>query len=107
MARIKNMGTVEITEGPEATHVVLGASMEISMAKALYRQLTPCLAQSRALAMDASQVQRIDTAVLQALAYFCRCAHERGVPCQWRAVSPAMQQAAHTLGLAHFLFENA
>lgn len=101
------MDTVEITEGPEATHVVLGATMEISMAQALYRQLSPRLAQSNALVMDASQVQRIDTAALQTLAYFCRCAHERGIPFHWHAISPALQQAAQTLGLTSFLFKNA
>lgn len=103
----KNMDTVEITAGPEATHVVLGATMEISMAQALYRKLTPRLEQSHALVMDASQVQRIDTAALQTLAYFCRCAHERGIPFRWHAISPALQQAAQTLGLSSFLFRNA
>lgn len=101
------MDTVQITEGPEATHVVLGASMEISMAQTLYRQLTPRLAQAHALVMDASQVQRIDTAALQTLAYFCRCARERGIPFHWHAISPALQQAAQTLGLSSFLFKNA
>ena len=100
------MDTVEITEGPEATRVVLGATMEISMVQALYRQLTPCLEQSNALVMDASQVQRIDTAALQTLAYFCRCAHERGIPFHWHAISPALQQATQTLGLTAILFEN-
>lgn len=95
-----------ITEGPEATHVVLGATMEISMAQDLYRQLTPRLDQSNTLVIDASQVQRVDTAALQTLAYFCRCARERGIPCQWRAVSPALQQAAQSLGLTRFLFES-
>ena len=103
----RDMDTVQITEGPEVTHVVLGATMEISMAQALYRQLTPCLAQASALVVDASQVQRVDTAALQTLAYFYRCARERGIPFQWRAVSPALQQAVHSLGLAPFLFENA
>ena len=101
------MDTVEITTGPEATHVVLGATMEISMAQALYRQLTPRLEQSNALMMDASQVQRLDTAALQTLAYFCRCARERGIPFHWHAISPALQQAAQTLGLSAVLFKNA
>lgn len=102
----KNMDTIEITEGPEATRVVLGAAMEISMAQALYRQLTPHLQQAQALVMDASQVQRIDTAALQTLAYFCRCAQERGIPFHWHAISPALQQAAQTLGLSSFLFKD-
>ena len=101
------MDTVEITERPEATHVVLGATMEISMAQDLYRQLSPRLEESNALVMDAGQVQRIDTAALQTLAYFCRCAHERGIPFHWHAISPALQQAALTLGLTSFLFKNA
>lgn len=103
----KNMDTVEITEGLEATRVVLGATMEITMAQALYRQLTPRLQKCHALVMDGSQVQRIDTAALQTLAYFCRCAHERGIPFQWNAISQALQQAAQTLGLSSFLFKNA
>lgn len=101
------MDTVEIIEGPEATQVVLSATMEISMAKTLYRQLTPRLEDSNALVIDASQVQRIDTAALQTLAYFCRCAHERGIPFRWHAISPALQQAAQSLGLSSFLFKDA
>lgn len=111
------MDRVEITEGPGATYVVLGATMEISMAQDLYRQLSPRLVTSansvrdhagaNALVVDASQVQRVDTAALQTLAYFYRCAHERGIAFQWRAVSPALRQAAHSLGLTAFLFANA
>lgn len=101
------MDTIEITEGSAATQVVLGATMEIAMAQVLYRQLTPLLARSTALVLDAGQVLRIDTAALQTLAYFCRCARERGIPCQWRAISPALRQAAQSLGLTPFLFESA
>lgn len=99
------MDTIEITESSDTTQVVLSATMEIAMAQVLYRQLTPLLAHSKALVLDASQVQRIDTAALQTLAYFCRCARERGIQCQWRAISPALRQAAQSLGLTPFLFE--
>ena len=101
------MDTVKIVEGPEATHVVLGETMEISMAQSLYRQLSPCLEKSNPLVVDASQVQRIDTAALQTLAYFSRCAHERSIPFRWHAISPALQQAAQALGLSPFLFKDA
>ena len=51
------------------------------------------------LALDAGQVEQVDTAAMQVLAGFCRHLHEQGAPMRWHAVSPAVQEAAHLLGL--------
>lgn len=101
------MDTVQITEGPDATLVVLGAGMEITMVRALHRQLTPLLAQMTALVLDASRLLRVDTAALQTLACLCRSVRERGIPLQWRAVSPVVRQAAQQSGLDQLLFGQA
>ena len=98
------MDTTQITEGPTATQVVLGANMEIAMAQILYQQLTPLLTHSTALVLDAHHVQRIDTAILQTLVCFHRSALARAIPFQWCAVSPALEQAAQQLGLDRVLF---
>ena len=71
------MDTTQITEGPAATQVMLGASMEIAMAQILYQQLTPLLTHSTALVVDAHQVLRVDTAILQTLVCFRRSALAR------------------------------
>jgi anti-anti-sigma regulatory factor len=102
--RIYGMDTVQITEGPEATLVELRAGMEIAMINTLYQKLTPVLAQTTALVLDASQVLHVDTAALQTLVCFCRSAHARDIPIQWRAVSPVVQQAAQRSGLDMLLF---
>lgn len=100
------MDTVQVIAGSEATLVELGSAMEIATIQAAYPLLTAALAQAspNPLVLDASQLRRVDAAALQMLASLCRRAHERGIPLQWRAVHPAVRQAAQLSGLEQHLF---
>ena len=102
------MDTVQVIAGSEATLVQLGSAMEIATIQASYPLLTSALAQAQAspnpLVLDASQLRRVDAAALQMLASLCRRAHENGISLQWRAVHPAVRQAAQQSGLEQHLF---
>ena len=59
------------------------------------------------LVLDAEQVAQMGTATMQVLAGSCCPLYERGAPMRWQAVSPAVQQAAHLLGLDSLFGEPA
>lgn len=98
------MDPVQISEEPTETLVAFGTDVEISGMRALYTQLTPLLARSTVLALDAGRVERVDAAGLQILLGFCQSARLRRTPLHWRAVSPAVRQAAQRAGVDPFLF---
>ncbi len=101
------MEPVQISAESTETLVAFGTDVEISGMRALYTQLTPLLARPMALALDAGRVERIDAAGLQILLGLCQSARLRRVPLQWRAVSPAVRQAAQRAGVDAFLFGTA
>jgi ABC-type transporter Mla MlaB component len=51
------------------------------------------------VSLDAANVERIDTAVLQLLCAFVRDRATRGLKVRWRATSTALQEAADLLDL--------
>ena len=61
-----------------------------------------CLA-SPSSPLDATAVERIDTAALQLLAAFHRDAHARGKTIAWFGVSTPLREAAERLGLTQAL----
>ena len=93
------MNGVQVVRQAGETQLVFEPVLDISGARHLYGQLDNVLAGATALVLDASRVQRIDTAALQLLAAFCRTTRDAGLPLHWRAASPALREAAGLLGL--------
>ncbi len=83
------------------THLLFNTSLSVAQARALRAQLGEALSPPMGLklALDAGQVEQVDTAAMQVLAGFCRHLREQGAPMRWQAVSPAVREAAHLLGL--------
>lgn len=102
------MEPVRIFQQNGKIHLFFDTLLSVAQARALHAQLGQVLAQPNSLVLDglvldAGQVEQVDTAAMQVLAGFCRQLQELGVPMRWHAVSPAMQQAGHLLGLEHLV----
>lgn len=94
------MEPVRIIQQDGKIHLVFNTHLSVSHARALHAQLGQVLAPPiGSLVLDAGQVEQVDTAAMQVLAGFCRHLQEQGTPMHWQAVSPAVQQAGHLLGL--------
>ncbi|HWQ95022.1 MAG TPA: STAS domain-containing protein [Gammaproteobacteria bacterium] len=83
---------------PQAT-IICCDSLDISGVGELHQQLNKALDDGQAVTLDASQVQRADTAALQLLAAFCQTARNRGVTVTWRQPSEVFELSACLLGL--------
>ncbi|MFC4764263.1 STAS domain-containing protein [Dyella koreensis] len=91
------------TPASEATtRVTLPADCRIADLPAVKAELQAALATSAA-ELDASAVERVDTAALQLLAVFRRDAASKGLAVAWTGASAALRDAATLLGLAHTL----
>ena len=90
-----------VQRDPQAgeTPLVFEPVLEIADARHLYSELNAALADAKALVLDASRVQRVDTAALQLLAAFARATHAAGLPLRWHAASAALCEAVALLGL--------
>lgn len=97
------MDPVHISHMADATLVALEASLSITDARQLHKQLSSALTGKTTVTLDASRVERLDAAAMQVLACFCRAARERGLALSWRNISPGFQQAARLLGLESIL----
>jgi len=97
------MNGVELVSGDSETQLVFEPVLDVARARDLYHTLNAALAGATTLELDASRVERIDTAALQLLAVFCRAAHEAGRRLRWRAASPAFSNAAALLDLDDLL----
>jgi anti-anti-sigma regulatory factor len=81
----------------------LGIRMTIVQAVDLHRTLLARLAAGRPMAVDGSQVEEIDTAILQLLASLWRTSRERGILCTWHGASEKLRRAAALIGVAEML----
>ena len=98
------MEPVRIFQQNGKIHLFFDTLLSVAQARALHAQLGQVLTPPiGSLVLDASQVEQVDTAAMQVLAGFCRHLQEQGTPVHWQAVSPAMQQAGHLLGLEHLV----
>lgn len=91
---------VAATSGP--VRVALPADCRIADLPAVKAELQAALAAPSA-ELDASAVERVDTAALQLLAVFRREAASKGLAVAWTGASAALCDAAALLGLAHTL----
>jgi anti-anti-sigma regulatory factor len=101
------MEPVRIFQQDGETHLLFNSLLSVAQARALHAQLGQVLASPFMVVMDAGQVEQVDTAAMQVLAGFCRHLREQGAPMRWQAISPAVQQAGHLLGLDGFFGEPA
>jgi anti-anti-sigma regulatory factor len=81
----------------------LGAQCTIREAPALKARLTKLLGHKGAIALDASRVERIDTACLQLLTAFVRTRHAQSRVIAWRSATAAFTDSVRLLGLAGLL----
>lgn len=81
--------------------------MGIRDARRLHECLNHALASSTDVVLDASRIERVDTAVLQVLVGFARALRERGCRLAWHSPSPELLQAARVLGLEQQLEMNS
>ncbi len=97
------MDAAQIRGNGAATEVKFDPVLDISGARDLYARLSQLLSAGAPLSLDGGHITRIDTSALQLLAIFFRSAHESGISAGWSSVSPALRQAAETLGLDEML----
>ena len=93
------MEPVRVFQQDGETHLQFSTRLNVTQARALHMQLGQVLAQPLPLVLDAGQVTQVDTAAMQVLAVFCRQFEGRAASLRWGAVSPAMREAGHLLGL--------
>ncbi|GAB3789649.1 STAS domain-containing protein [Dyella agri] len=85
-----------------ATTVVLPADCRMAAQAALHAELLAALP-GGSVALDGSQVERVDTAALQLLLLLRRELDKHGSTLAWRGASEALNDAAGLLGLARIL----
>ena len=91
--------TASSTEAPHTTLIYCSPELDISGAQDLYDTLQAALGAQRPVVIDATHVERVDTAVLQMLCAFVRDAQASGIVVQWRQSSPALENAARLLNV--------
>ena len=89
----------ENAEEGSATVISCEECLDISLAQDLYGRLQQALEAKRPVVIDAGQVTRADTAVLQLLCAFFQDVQASGMEVQWQQSSPALENAARLLGL--------
>jgi anti-anti-sigma regulatory factor len=93
------MNGVDVKSAAGETQLVFEPVLDIVGARSLYGSLNAVLAAAGTVELDASRVERVDTAALQLLAAFCLATRQAGLTLRWRAASPALCDAAALLGL--------
>jgi anti-anti-sigma regulatory factor len=98
----QDMGTTNLpTQSPAdmsaATMICCDACLDISGARDFYNRLQTAMEARQPVVLDATQIERIDTAALQILCAFFRDAEVNGLLVQWRHPSPALCNAARLL----------
>jgi len=91
--------TASSTEAPHTTLIYCSPELDISGAQDLYDTLQGALRAQCPVVLEATHVERIDTAVLQMLCAFVREAQASGMAVQWRQPSPALENAARLLNV--------
>lgn len=83
--------------------VGLSSNCTVKDAVALKSELVQLLETSETVAIDASSVERIDTAIMQLLCAFVRDRAERNLGVSWRGTPQALRDAARLLGVGALL----
>ena len=87
------------TAAQHTTLIDCSPELDISGAQDLYDTLLAALRAQGPVVLDATHVERIDTAALQMLCAFVRAAQASGIVVQWRQPSLALENAARLLNV--------
>lgn len=87
----------------DTSAVVLMSQSTIAQASEIYAQLLSALAEGTALAIDATEVSRIDASVLQLLLSYQQSVQAMGLSMTWLGRSAAFESSARTLGMEALL----
>lgn len=98
--RIGSPVPAETAEAQHPTVIHCDACLDISGVWDLHGRLSKALEAQQPVVLDAAQVERIDTAVLQTLCAFFQDAQASGVVVQWQQPSLAVQTAARLLNVS-------
>ena len=93
------MSGAQVSEHNGETQLVLESQLDVARTRDLYRELDSALSARKPLALDASQVERVDAATLQLLAAFCGAARDANMPVRWSSASAVLRNAATFLDL--------
>ena len=103
MSKKKPARAASLKRAKQAAPIELDVRMTIVQAADLHRTLLARLALGKAVVVDGTRVEEIDTAMLQLLASLWRTCLERGIACTWLGASDALRQTAHLVGLRGML----
>ncbi len=78
-------------------------NFDISLAQDFYTALKEALPHCQSVQFDFSEVQRIDTSILQLLTAFVQDAQTNNIPIEWKDPSEVFSNNAETLGLTDAL----
>lgn len=78
----------------------LASRLTIAEVSELHRSLLSRLAAGEPIMIDGSEVQELDTSVLQLLVSLWRTAAARGISVAWQDVSEALRRSASLIGVA-------
>jgi anti-anti-sigma regulatory factor len=99
----KNPRASMATRVKPSAPVELEARMTIVQAASLHQTLLARVALGAPIVVDGTQVEEIDTAILQLLASLWRTCLARGIGCTWQGASDALRHAATLVGMAGML----
>lgn len=97
------MKPVNLTCHTDRTEITFSGTLDVGETRSARETLDEALTRALPIELFARDLERVDTAGLQLLLVFLRCAHQRGLPSQWRNVSPVLASNAGLLGLASTL----
>lgn len=81
------------------TIIACESTVDIKIAAELYEHLKNAVDNQHEVEINASEVQRVDTAVLQIFLVFVQEAKAKDVTVTWQGVSDAFNKAADLLGI--------
>jgi len=84
-------------------HIDCGTVLDISTMVEFRQQLVVALTSKQEVELDASQVERADTAALQVLSAFIQDAYAQQQVVVWKAPTEALRRSAALLGLSGLL----
>ncbi|VAW74370.1 hypothetical protein MNBD_GAMMA12-141 [hydrothermal vent metagenome] len=87
--------------------VTMNESMDISKAQELKNQLQEALLQQDGIHLDMSNLERIDTAVIQLLMIFAKTAESKKIPIEWDRQSNVFNRAVRILNVEEYFFQTA
>ena len=87
-------------DAAEENIITCSGALDISRAEKFHQEVNAALGKGGMIVLDAAEIERIDTTILQLLLALFRDAAARKVQVKWRTPSDALIRAASLLGLS-------